>query len=219
MKKTKTSALLCVLALIVAGLVLNNQLPIRGQATAQQSTTTTTTNNVGTKQSPSSGQAREHIVYRQFFRHVVALKERAAEMKTLGKSGKALRTHYKDKIGLKDKQANMLDEIAAECERETASVDAKAKLIIQLARARVPNGKVSSDQIPPPPPELKKLQRQRDMIVMRARHRLASELGAFDFQQVDDFIKLNFARDVQPAAVRPKQLKLAKQDPSPAGNQ
>ena len=216
MKKTKTSALLCVVALIVAGLALNNQLPIRGQATAQQSTTT---NTVGTKQSPSPGQAREHIVYRQFFRHVVALKKRAAEMESQGKKGKALRTHYKDKIGLKDKEANLVDEIAAECERETAKVDEKAQRIIELARARVPNGQVSSDQIPPPPPELKKLQRQRDMIVMRARHRLASELGAYEFQHVDDFIKLNFARDVQPAAVRPKQLNPAKQEPSPAGNQ
>lgn len=217
MKKTKTSALLCVVVLIVAGLALNNQLPIRGQATAQQSTTT---NTVGTKQSPSPSQAREHIVYRQFFRHVVALKKRAAEMESQGKKGKALRTHYKDKIGLKDKEANLVDEIAAECERETAKVDEKAQRIIELTRARVPNGQVvSTDQIPPPPPELKKLQRQRDMIVMRARHRLASELGAYDFQQVDDFIKLNFARDVQPAAVRPKQLNPARQEPSPAGNQ
>lgn len=218
MKKTKTSALLCVVALIVAGLALNNHLPIRGQATAQQSTTTSHT--VGTKQLPSPSQAREHIVYRQFFRHVAGLKKRAAEMETQGKSGKAFRTHYKEKIGLKDKEANLVDEIAAECERETTKVDAQAQRIIDAARARVPNGQaVSSNQIPPPPPELKKLQRQRDMIVMRARYRLVSELGAYGFQRVDDFIKLNFARDVKPAAVRPKQLRTAQQGPSPAGNQ
>lgn len=220
MKKTKTSALLCVVALIAAGLALNNYVPIRGQATAQQSTTTTTTDPVGTKQSPSSSQAREHIVYRQFFRHLAALKQRAAEMETQGKSGKAFRTHYKDKIGLKDKEANLIDEIAAECDRETAKVDAKAQRIIESTRARVPIGQVvSSDQLPPPPPELKKLQRQRDMIVMRARYRLVSELGAYGFQRVDDFIKLNFARDVQPAAVRPKQQRTAQQEPSPADNQ
>jgi hypothetical protein len=217
MKKTKTSALLCVVALIVAGLALNNYVLIRGQVTAQQSTTT---DPIGTKQSPSPSQAREHIVYRQFFRHVVALKQRATEMETQGKNGKVFRAHYKDKIGLKDKEANLLDEIAAECERETAKVDAKAQRIIELTRARVQNGRaVSIDQIPPPPPELKKLQRQRDMIVMRARYRLVSELGAYGFQRVDDFIKLNFARDVQPAAVRPKQLRSAQQDASPAGNQ
>src|SRR5829696_1074754 len=182
MKKTKTSAPLCVIALIVAGLVLNSHYPTRWRATAQESTTT---NTIGTKQSPSPSQAPEHIVYRQFFRHLVALKQRAAETESQGKNGKAFRTYYKDKIGLKDKEASLLDEIATECERETAKVDAKAQRIIEAARARFPNGQIaSSDQIPPPPPELKKLQRQRDMIVMRARHRLVTNLGAYGFQQI-----------------------------------
>jgi hypothetical protein len=93
-------------------------------------------------------------------------------METHGRNGKVFRTHYKEKIGLKDKEANLLDEIAGECERETAKVDAKAQRIIESTRARVANGQVVSiDQLPPPPPELKKLQRQRDMIVMRARYR------------------------------------------------
>lgn len=65
-------------------------------------------------------------------------------METQGKSGKAFRTHYKDKIGLKDKEANVVAEIAAECERETAKVDAKAQRLIEAARARVPNGQVVS---------------------------------------------------------------------------
>lgn len=216
MKKTKTSALLCVIALIVAGLVLNSHYPTRWRATAQESTTT---NTIGTKQSPSPSQAPEHIVYRQFFRHLVALKGRAEEVKRQGKNGNAFRTYYKDNIGLKDKEASLLDEIATECERETAKVDAKAQRIIDAARARFPNRQAASvEQIPPPPPELKKLQRQRDMIVMRARHRLVTELGSYGFQQIDDYIKLNFARDVQPSAVQPKQLR-PQQGPAGLGNQ
>lgn len=217
MKKTKTSALLCVVALIIAGLALNSHYPTRWRATAQESTTT---NTVGTKQAPSPSQAPEHIVYRQFFRHLVALKERAEEVKRQGKNGNAFRTYYKDKIGLKDKEASLLDEIATQCERETAKVDAKAQRIIAAARARFPNGQVASvEQIPPPPPELKKLQRHRDMIVMRGRHRLVTELGAYGFQQIDDYIKLNFARDVQPSAVQPKQLRTGQQGAAGLGNQ
>lgn len=141
-------------------------------------------------------------------------------MEAHGKNGKAFRAHYKDKIGLKDKEADLLDEIAAECERETAKVDAKAQRIIEATRRRFPNGQVASiEQLPPPPPELKKLQRQRDMMVMGARHRLVTELGAYGFQQIDDFIKLNFARDVQPVAVRPKQPSTTQQAPSNGGNQ
>jgi hypothetical protein len=115
---------------------------------------------------------------------------------------------------VENRQADLLDEIATECERETAKVDEQAQRIIQAARARVPNGRAASvEEIPPPPPALKKLQLRRDMIVMRGRHRLVTELGAYGFQQIDDFLKLNFARDVQPAAVQPKQLRTAQQQP------
>jgi hypothetical protein len=110
--------------------------------------------------------------------------------------------------------------IATQCERETAKVEAKAQRIIAAARARFPNGQVASvEQIPPPPPELKKLQRHRDMIVMRARHRLVTELGAYGFQQIDDYIKLNFARNVQPSAVQPKQQRTGQQGAAGLGNQ
>jgi len=209
--------LLCLLALMVGVFALNNRLPIRGQTATPQAPASAT---VGTRESPSASQAPEHIVYRQFFRHLVALKQRAAEMESQGRNGKAFGTHYKDKIGLKDKEASLLDEIATECERETAKIDERAQRIIEAARGRFSNGRAASiEEIPPPPPELKKLQRHRDMVVMRARHRLATELGAYGFQQIDDFLKLNFARDVRPAAVQPKQLRTDQQQPANLGNQ
>jgi hypothetical protein len=81
-------------------------------------------------------------------------------------------------------------------------MDAEAKDIIDAAHARYPGGQVpAGEQLPPPPPELKKLQRQRDMAVLKARHRLRTELGEHGFRQVDDFLKLNFAPNVQPAQV------------------
>ena len=215
--KRKVLTLICAVALGVSALALNRYPSTLGKTVASQQAAGPT---IGTKESPSPSQAPEHVVYRQFFRHLVALKKRASEIESQGRNGKALRTHYKDKIGLKDKEAISLDEIATECERETAKVDAKAQRIIQAARARFPDGRVASiDQIPPPPPELKKLQRQRDMAVLRARHRLVTELGAYGFQRIDDYIKLNFARDVQPEAVRPKQLSTAQQEPPNSGNE
>jgi hypothetical protein len=200
----------CVVAIGVGALAFKSYSPTRGQtSSAQQSSASAT---IGTKDSPSPSRAPEHVVYRLFFRHLAALKQRAAAIETHGKSGKALRAHYKDKIGLKDSQADLLDEIAAECERETAKIDAIAQKIVDAARKLTPNGLVTSiPQLPPPPPELKKLQRKRDMIVMRARHRLVTELGAHGFQQIDDYIKLKFARDVQPTALRPRQPAAASQ--------
>jgi hypothetical protein len=207
MKNAKTFTVVCLLALVIGGLGLKTFSPTRGETIAQQRPARNTVPTTpGTKQSPNPSQAPEHVVYRQFFHHLVALKQRSEEVERQGKSGKALREHYKTKIGLKDKDAELLDQIAEECDRDSAKVDAKAQKLIDATRRRFPNGKLGSVQeLPPPPPELKQLQLKRDMIVMRARHRLVTELGAQGFQQIDEFIKLNFARDVQPAAVHPKQ--------------
>lgn len=203
MKNRKILALLSVIAITLGVLAFKALSPAGSQTVARSGSTTA--NPGGTKQSPNPSQAPEHVIYRQFFRHLVALKERAAEKESQGKNGKALREHYKKKIGLKEKDADLLDAIADECEREAAKIDAKAQKIIDAVRRRFPNGNVSSvEQLPPPPPELKKLQLKRDMIVMRARHRLVTELGTEGFRQIDGFIKVNFARDIQPVAPRPR---------------
>lgn len=222
MKKAKTLTLLCLIGLMIGGIAFKSFSPTRGQTPVKQRPvgTTPVSTTMGTKESPNASQAPEHVVYRQFFRHLVALKERAAEMESHGKSGKAFREHYKTKMGLKDKDADLLGQIADECDRETAKIDAKAQKIIDAVHRRFPNGKVASvEQLPPPPPELKKLQLKRDMIVMRARHRLAQELGGQGFQQIDEFIKLNFARDVQPVTGRPRQSSATQQAPSNGGGQ
>lgn len=206
MKNKKTLAVVSLILITLGVSLFRGLSPTASQTVARaQSRVTTTT--VGTKDAPHPSQAPEHIIYRQFFRHLVALKERAKELEPHGKSGKTLREHYKTKIGLKDKDADLLDQIAEECERETAKVDEKAQKIIDGVRRRFPNGQVeSAEQLPPPPPELKKLQLKRDMIVMRARHRLVTELGARTFQQIDDYIKVNFAPDVRPVAAAPRSV-------------
>jgi hypothetical protein len=209
--KRKVLTLICAVAVGVSALAFNRYPLTQGKtATSQQPAGTT----VGTKESPSPSQAPEHVVYRQFFRHLVALKKRASEIESQGRDGKALRAHYKDKIGLKDKEASLLDEIAVESEREVGKIDKKAQKIINAARNRFPNGLVpASQQLPPPPAELKSLQRKRDMIVLRGRHRLVTELGAYGFQQIDDFLKLKFTPDLKPAALRPRQPASAQQAP------
>src|SRR5438094_2729325 len=152
MKNRKTLVLLCliVISLTLFGL---RTFSLTSSQSAARTRSTSTTTSAGTKESPHPSEAPEHIIYRQFFRHLVALKQRAAEIEGHGKSGKALREHYKTKVGLKDKDADLLDQIADECERETAKVDAQAQKIIDNARRRSPKGElVSAEQLPPPPP-------------------------------------------------------------------
>jgi len=130
MKNAKTFTVVCLLALVIGGLGLKTFSPTRGETIAQQRPARNTVPTTpGTKQSPNPRQAPEHVVYRLFFHHLVALKQRSEEVERQGKSGKALRQHYKTKIGLKDKDADLLDQIAEECDRDTAKVDAKAQKI------------------------------------------------------------------------------------------
>lgn len=201
----KILVVLCILAITAGVFTLSSYPPTRGQTHVSNQTTASAAH--GTRQSPRPASAPEQIVYRQFLHHLMALKERAGEIERQGKNGKSLRSHYKDEIGLNDEQANILDQIAADCDREVAALDARAKKIIDAAHARYSNGIVSDgQQLPPPPPELRKLQEQREMIIMRARYRLRTALGEHGFQQIDDYIKLNFAKNIKPAQLSTQQL-------------
>lgn len=207
----KILAVICLITVSLGTLALASQRPTNMQQQAGERSPVGDTPGQarvtpGTRQAPGPAAAPEHIVYRQFFHHLVQLKERAQTLERQGKSGKALRSYYKDKAGLNDDQSRLLNEIAADCEREVAQMDAKAKKIIDALKARFPDGKVpAGQQLPPPPPALKKMQEQRDMIILRARHRLSEAMGSQGFQQLNDFIKLNVAPKVTPAQLQGSQ--------------
>src|SRR6266498_1825879 len=97
----------------------------------------------------------------------MALKKKAEELQEQGKDGKALRSFYKEAALLNDDEARAFDQIAADCERDVAQQDGKAKAIIDSVRTRYPNGKVSKGEKPPEAPaELKAMQEQRNAIII-----------------------------------------------------
>lgn len=208
--KRKMLAVLCVVCIVAvsAGALSVNNSPSPSSQT-QASKQAIPSNVVadaapGTRQSPRPANAPEYVIYRQFFRHLMALKEKATELERQGKDGKKLRAHYKDLARLTDKQSRLLDKIAADCEREVALQDAQAQIIITAFRARFPGGRVPpGQQLPPPPSELRRMQQQRNNTIMRARYRLRAELGEQGFQQLDDFIKINVASKIKPARLQP----------------
>lgn len=213
--KKKIAAALC-LVLLSAGILASAGHARRGTpvtlAPAASGGTTPEGTPPGTRQEPSRPDAPEHVIYRQFFRHVVALKERAREVERQGRNGKQLRSYYKDRLKLKEEHSKTLDSVAADVDHEVSQLDAKAQALIERLRARYPGGVVpAGEQLPPPPPELKELQRRRDYAVMRGRLRLRTTLGEHGFQQVEDFIKMNFAPDVRPVPVSPRRATPAPQ--------
>lgn len=205
MKSNKqVSAILCA-ALVCAGAFAFAGRPLpSGPAAAAAAKSAPAAPQLGTREAPHKASAPEHVIYGQFFRHAVELKERAKNLERSGKDGSKLRSHYKDKANLNDFQAREFNKIADAYAREAAQLDAKAKRIIDEAHARFPGGVVpKGETVPPPPPELKELQRRRDYAVMRARHNLKNALGTQGFSQIDDYLKTNFAPNVQAVPVRP----------------
>lgn len=200
----KANLIVILILVIGAGIVGFTVTKLRGETVINKQTSEKS--RPGSEQSPLPARAPEHVVYRQFFRHLLALKEHAVELDRQGKTGNRLRQYYKDKIKLSDNHARLLDQIAADCDREVARLDLQAKAIIQASRIRFPNGKVPPGQrLPPPPPELKRMQLQRNLAIIQARDRLREAVGDGEFQKINDFIKVNFAPNVKPAQINMEQ--------------
>jgi len=112
-----------------------------------------------------------------------------------GKNGKAVRSFYKEAAGLSEDEARAFDQVAAECERDVARQDEKAKELIDAVRVKYPDGKVPAGEKPPEPPaELKAMQEQRNAIILSARDRLRASFGEAEFKRFSEFVE----RDVKP---------------------
>jgi len=149
----------------------------------------------------------EAVLYWQMFRHAIALDKRADEMDRRGEDGSKLRRFYRDKAGLDESQAGLLDKIANECASEVAAQDRRAMEVIRAFRARFPNGRLSGGQTPPPaPPELAALQQERDAIVLKFRDRLRTELGESEFERFHTFVQESIAPQIRQitTAARPQ---------------
>jgi hypothetical protein len=198
MSKKLLGALTCV-ALAVGVLLLNRPRQIT-QASAPSPPQT----RPGTIEAPRRSHPPEHVIYRFFFHHLMALKDRAAEVERKGGDGKALRAYYKNKAKLSDSQANNLDQIAADCDREVARLDARAKALINAFRVRASAAHSANGKpLPELPPELKALQQQRDQTILGARQKLRTAMGIEAFRQLDDFIKVDVERNANPAKLQP----------------
>ncbi len=138
----------------------------------------------------------EHVRYWLLFSRVASLKEKADELERKGRKT-ALRTAVKKDAGLSDEQGQVLENISLECAGEVARLDARAKQIIDTFKSRFPGGRVpDGETLPPPPPELISLQRERDDAVLRARDRLHASIGDREFERLDAFAR-RYGRDTQ----------------------
>ncbi|MGI9090923.1 MAG: hypothetical protein ACR2GG_07465, partial [Gemmatimonadaceae bacterium] len=90
---------------------------------------------------PNSAQSNspdvpDQIAYRHLFRHAAAFKAKADENERQGKNAGHLRGFFKHKADLTDAQAQVFDQIAAQCASEMKPIDDRARLIIEAYKAQ-----------------------------------------------------------------------------------
>jgi hypothetical protein len=183
----------CVMASVIGCIAFGKQLNVQGPDTA-------------TAVLPEQGQegaVAEHTVYRMLFHHAFVFSQEAdkAERRGNSASAHAFRTAFGQDAGLGDEQVKVLNDLAAECEREVKEQDAKAKVIIDARRAQY----LQTDQLLPPSPELEAMQRERNAIILRYRDRLRAAFGEQEWGRFQGFIRQHVANGITPTYVPPGQ--------------
>lgn len=178
MSKSRVLLLLCAAAAVSCAVVFTR--PSRGNAA------------IGAQHhaAPQGGQVPEHVAFSFLFRSTVTFRQRAAQT---GKA-QAPNTALQKEAGIGDVQSRILEEVASATLQEVDQQDARARAVIEAFRARYPGGVVPrAEQLPPPPPELLRMQKERDAILLRGRDRLRAAFGEQEFIRFHDFVMKRFA--------------------------
>jgi len=139
-----------------------------------------------------------HVVYRQLFHQVAALNEYADHLEREGKVHSPARGVFKRQAALNDEQVSILNQIAADCEREVKQQDLRARVIINAFSSQYPDGRVPDGQVPAPPsPELVSMQAERNAIILRARDRLREAYGEEEFGRFETFVERRIASNIK----------------------
>lgn len=132
----------------------------------------------------------EHVIYGFLF-------NRTARFNS-SMSRQLVRTSTEKEANLTDEQILALADIALACAEQLQQQDAKARQIIAAFRARFPDKQIPPGvPLPPPPPELKLLQAERNAIILRARNRLREAFGEEVFKRFDEAVKRRTAVKAQ----------------------
>jgi hypothetical protein len=131
---------------------------------------------------PPAAQPPEYVVSGFLFREVSAFKQAETNAKADGKPTPSLRSMIRNRFGFDDRQAEIYEQVALDCQREVAAIDAQARAIIQKIRSAYPGGVILPGEKPPQaPPELAALQQQRNALILQYRGTLEGRLGPAAF--------------------------------------
>lgn len=140
------------------------------------------------------------VKYSAFFHFVVDLNKQAEELERAGKDGSSLRMHIQIEAEMDYPTMEVVNKVATGCIKDIDELDSRAVVIIAKFRAQFPGGKVPvGEKLPPPPPELKELQAERDRRIMAAWGELDYYVGTTKLWELNDFINREIAPNIRPS--------------------
>lgn len=142
-------------------------------------------------------------LYRAFFMYQAHLDRVADAEDAQGKDGSGFRNHFQKELGFSDGEFAAVRASAQRLSAKLAAQDAKAKAIVDAYRAKYPRQIQSPSDLPPVPPELLQLQKERDAMIAQEVDALRASLGAQKAARMDAFLQNQFARSVTVQHVGP----------------
>jgi hypothetical protein len=143
------------------------------------------------------------LLYRHFLAYQNHLDRAAAALDKEGKNGEGLRSHFQKKLDFTDAQFANVRDAGLRLESELQKIDAQAKAIIDKTRAAFPNATMSQPEtLPLVPPELTKLQDERNALIEREVSDLKYQLGAEASAKLDSFLQKEFSQTVTARSVQ-----------------
>jgi hypothetical protein len=151
----------------------------------------------------AASQVPLRVLYRHFLAYQNHLDRAASILDKSGKNGDALRSHFQKKLGFTDIQFQLVRASALRLEIALKDQDAKAKALIDATRADAPNVISNPADLPPIPPELIEMQRQRDALINQEITHLKQSLGTNAAAKLDALLMYDFARSVTVQSIGP----------------
>lgn len=179
---SKMGVLISVLALITV-------IPLCGQ-TADQASSTPIPHARASTRAPLPRLYWHFLDYQRF------LDRRADELEKKGQSGTETRETLQRKLGFNTYQLTLIREAAQKMADDLKQKDAQAKAVIDEFRKEYPPDQPLTGPLPPPPPELAKLQQEREDLIEQHVATLKTELGPDASQKLDSFLLKEFAKTV-----------------------
>jgi hypothetical protein len=150
-------------------------------------------------------------LYRHFLAYQNHLDKVGAKLDEQGEDGSGFRDNYQRKLGFSPGEFAPVRQAALQLEDKLKQHDAKIKAVIDAARAKYPRTLRSASELPPVPPELKELQKERDKIIQDEVDRLNAALGPTRAAKLQGLIENDFAPNVRVQTAHPL---VAPHDPS-----